>query len=144
MVVRGNAVLVRPGSVTASAALAAVVGGGTLFGLVFLAIALFDPTGSDLFTAIAAGLAVVQVSAGVLLLAGAWRFSTGAGRGMLFAGGALELLVCAAYGWYAVVAVAGDPQDGSLFTVFFGVPCVVAVMTVSSLLLALRPGSVQA
>jgi hypothetical protein len=139
MVARGSAVLDRPGSVTVSAVLAAVVGGGTLFGLVFLAVALFDPTGSDLFTAIAAGLAVVQMSAGVLLLVGAWRFSTGAGRGMLLAGGALEFLVCAAYGWYAVYAVAGDVQDGGLFIVFIGVPCGVAVMTVSSLLLALRP-----
>jgi hypothetical protein len=131
----------RPDSATVSAALAAVVGGGTLLGLVVLAVPLFDPTGSDLFTVIAAVLSVVQLSAGVLLFAGAGRLSTGAGRGMLFAGGALEFPVCAAYGWYAVEAVAGDPQDGGLFVVFFGLPCGVAVVTASSLLLALRPSA---
>ena len=145
MVVRGSAVVDSPGrrpdSVTVSAALATAVGEGTLLGLVYLAVPLFDPTGSDLFTAIAAVLAVVQVSAGVLLFVAAGRFSTGAGRGMLFAAGALEFLVCAAYGWYAVEAVAGDPQDGGLFIVFFGLPCGVAVMTACSLLLALRPSA---
>jgi hypothetical protein len=60
---------------------------------------------------------------------------------LLFAGGGLEFLVCAAYGWYAVAAVAGDPQDGRLFAAFFGVPCGVAVMTLSSLLLALHAGT---
>jgi len=147
MVVRWSAVLDpqvrRPGSVTVAAVLAAVIGGGTLLGLVLLAAALFEPAGSDLFTAIAAVLAVVQVSAGVLLLVGAGRLLTGAGRGMLLAGGALEFLVCAAYGWYAVAAVAGDPQDGGLFIVLLGVPCGVAVMTASSLLLALRPSAIS-
>jgi hypothetical protein len=41
----------------------------------------------------------------------------------------------------AVVEVAGDPQDGGLFPVFFGVPCGVVVMTAGSLLLALRPSA---
>jgi hypothetical protein len=128
----------RPGSVTVSAVLAAGVGGGTLLGLTYLAAPLFDPTGSDLFTAIVAVLAVVQLSAGVLLCVGAGQFSAGAGRETLFAGGGLEFLVCAAYGWYAVDAVAGDPQDGGLFIVFLGVPCGVAVMTAGSMLLASR------
>jgi hypothetical protein len=145
MAVRRNAVLDtqgdRPDSVAVAMTLAVVVGGGTLSGLVYLAVALFDPTGSDVVTAIAAVLAVVQVTTGVLLIAGAWRFSVGAGRGMLFAGGAMEFLVCAAYGWYAVDAVAGDPQDGGLFFVFFGVPCGVAAVTVATLLLALRPSA---
>jgi hypothetical protein len=118
--------------------LAAVVGGGTVLGLVHLAAPLFEPAGSDPFTAVVAVLAVVQLSAGVLLLVGAGRLSAGAGRRVLFAGGGLEFLVCAAYGWYAVDAVAGDPQDGGLFVVFLGVPCGVALMTASSLILATR------
>lgn len=131
----------KPELVTLSVTLAALVGGGTLFGLVYLAAPVFDPTASDRFTAIVIGLAVVQVITGVLLLVGARRFSTGAGRRTLLAGGALEFLVCAVYGWYAVTAVAGDPQDGGVFFVFFGVPCGAAVMTASSLLLALRPSA---
>lgn len=141
MAVYGNAVLHRPGSVTVSATLAAVVGGGTLFGLVYLAAPLSDPAGADWFTAVVVVLAVVQVVTGVLLCAGAGRLSSGAGRAVLFAGGALEFLVCAAYGWYAVAAVAGDPQDGGVFSVFFGVPCGAVAMTAGSLLLALRPSA---
>jgi hypothetical protein len=145
MAVRGNTVLDtqghRPDSVTVSAAMAAMVGSGTLLGLVYLAAPLFDPTGSDLITTIVIAIAVVQVITGVLLLGGAKRFSTGAGRGMLLVGGALEFLVCAVYGWYAVAEIAGDPQDGGLFLVFFGVPCGVAVMTAACLFLALRPSA---
>lgn len=145
MAVRGNAVADtqrhKPDSVTVSATLAAVVGGGTLLGLVYLAVPLFDPTASGQVTAIAWLLAVAQVSTGVLLLDGARRLFTGAGRGMLFAGIAMEFPVCAAYGWYAVAAVAGDPQDGGVFFIFFGVPCGVAVTTAASLSLALRPSA---
>lgn len=131
----------RPRPVTVSATLAAVVGAGTLFGLLFLAVPLFGPTGSARFTTVVRVLAAVQLSAGVLLLTGARRFSAGAGRGPLFAGGALELLVCAAYGWYAVTAVAGNPQDSEVFPVFVATPSAAALMTASSLLLALRPSA---
>lgn len=145
MAVRGNTVAGtrrrKPDSVTVSATLAAVVGGATLLGLVYLAVPLFDPTASGQFTTIVWSLAVAQVSTGVLLLAGARRLWTGAGRGMLFAGIVMEFLVCAAYGWYAVAAVAGDPQDGGMFFLFFGVPCGVAVMTAASLRLTLRPSA---
>lgn len=131
----------RPDSVTVSAALAAVVGGGTLFGLFYLAAPLLNPTVPDQFTVIVIVLAVVQIVTGVLLFVGAGRFSTGAGRGMLFTGSALEFLVCAVYGWYAVEAVAGDLQDGGLFFVYFGIPCTAAVMTAGSVFLALRPSA---
>jgi hypothetical protein len=131
----------RPDSVTVSATLAAVVGGGTLLGLVYLAVALFDSTASDLVTAITTVLAVVQVTAGVLLIVGAVRFSAGTGRTVLFAGAACEFLVCAVYGWYAVDAVAGDPQDGQLLFLFLGLPCGVAATTAGSLFLALRPSA---
>lgn len=145
MAVRGIAVADtqrhKPDSVTISATLAVVVGGGTLLGLVYLAVPLFDPVASGQFTAIVWLLAVAQVSTGVLLLVGARRLSTGVSRGMLFAGIAMEFLVCAAYGWYAVAAVAGDPQDGGVFFIFFGVPCGVAVTTAASLFLALRPSA---
>ena len=145
MAVHGNTVLGtqrrRPDSVTVSVTLAAVVGGGTVVGLAYLAVPLFDPTGSDRFTVIVSVLAVVQVLTAALLFLGAQRFSTGAGRGTLFAGGALEFVVCAVYGWYAVAAVADDPQDGGLFFVFFGVPCAVAAVTAASLLLALLPSA---
>ncbi|MGB3438278.1 MAG: hypothetical protein WBA97_05945 [Actinophytocola sp.] len=145
MAVRHNAVLDTrgpvPSSVTVSASLAAVVGGGTLFGLFYLAVSLFDPTGSDQVTTITTVLAIVQVTTGVLLLVGARRFATGTGRGTLFTGGVMELLVCVAYGWYAVGEVAGDPQDGGVFFLFLGVPCGAAVMTVVSLILALLPSA---
>jgi hypothetical protein len=145
MAVHGNAVAGTqrhtPDSVTVSATLAAVVGGGTLLGLVYLTAPMFDPTASGQFTAIVWSLAVAQVSTGVLLLVGARRLLTGAGRGLLFAGIAMEFLVCAAYGWYAVAAIAGDPQDGGVFFLFFGVPCGVAAMTTASLFLALRPSA---
>lgn len=131
----------RPDPVTVSATLAAVVGGGTLLGLFYLAVALFDSTTSDLVTAITTVLAVVQVTAGVLLVVGAVRFSTGAGRTVLFAGAACEFLVCAVYGWYAVEAIAGDPQDGRLLFLFLGLPCAVAATTAGSLFLALRPSA---
>jgi hypothetical protein len=48
---------------------------------------------------------------------------------------------CAVYAWYAVTAVAGDPQDGGVFLPFFAVPCGAAVMMASSLVLALRPSA---
>jgi hypothetical protein len=131
----------KPGSVTVSATLAAVVGGGTLFGLAYLAAPLFDPTASGHFAAIVLVLAIVQVITGVLLLVGARRFSAGAGRRTLFAGGALEFLLCAVYGWFAVTAIAGDPQDGGVFFIFFGVPCGAAAVMASSLILALRPSA---
>jgi hypothetical protein len=143
MTVHGNAMADAqrhtPDSVTVSATLAAVVGGGTLLGLVYLTAPMFDPTASEQFTVIVWSLAVAQVSTGVLLLVGARRLQTGAGRGILFAGIAMEILVCAAYGWYAVTAVAGDPQDGGVFFLFLGIPCSVAAMTAASLILALRP-----
>jgi hypothetical protein len=145
MAVRGNTVLDtrghRPESVTVSAVMAAIIGGGDLFGLVYLAIPMFDPTGSDLTTVIVTALAVVQAITCVLLFVGARRFSTGEGRGMLLVGGALEFLLCAVYGWYAVAEIAGDPQDGGVFFVFFGVPCGVAVMTAGCLFLALLPSA---
>lgn len=131
----------RPDSVTVSVTLAAVVGSGTLFGLVYLVVPFVDPTGSDQFAAVVLVLALVQVITGVLLLVGARRFAVGEGRGTLLAGGALEFLVCAAYGWYAVTAVAGDPADGGVFFLFFALPCGAAAMTACSLFLALRPSA---
>lgn len=129
MAVRGNAVADAqrhtPDSVTISATLAAVVGGGTLLGLAYLSAPMFDPTASAQFTAIVWSLAVAQVSTGVLLLVGARRFLTGAGRGVLFAGIAMEFLLCAVYGWYAVTAIAGDLRTAgcsSSSSVFRAVP----------------------
>lgn len=145
MTVHRNAVLDaqdrRPDSVSVAAILAAVVAGGTFLGLFYLSIVLFDPTGSEPFTVIVSVLAVVQVTTGVLLFVGAGRISRGAGRGMLFAGCALEFLLCATYGWYAVAEIAGDPQDDGVFPLYFGLPCGVAVVTAGITLLALLPSA---
>jgi hypothetical protein len=143
MTLRGDSVLdtqgFRPGSAAVSAAAGAVVGLTNFVGLLYLTLALFDSTGSVLWRSIVAGLAVVQVVSGVLLFVGAARISVGAGRGMVVAGCVLEFPVCAAYGWFALDVLAGDPQDGQLFGLFFGVSCGVAVVTACCLFLALRP-----
>jgi hypothetical protein len=85
-------------------------------------------------------VALVQVSAGVLLVAGGVRLATGASRRELFAGVVLLFLTCGAYALYAVTVVAGNPQDGpDVAALFLAVDGGFALASAVVLYLGLRP-----
>jgi hypothetical protein len=129
----------RPVSATAAATLSVFVGGATLIGATIVVVAVLTWGEAPWGPAI---VALVQVSAGVLLIVGGARLATGAGRGVLFWGIALELVTCAIHGWYAVTAVAADRDDAALVPVLLTIAGTFAVVTVVVLWLALRPAVV--
>lgn len=129
----------RPGSATCAAVLGVLVGGGTLIGGAVVVMALLEHAGAAWFALLTWSVVVTQVVAAVLLITGGARLATGAGRRALIAGAALELLVCACYLLHALAVVASDTDETpETVAVFITIPVVVAAMTASSLLLALR------
>ncbi|GAB1510840.1 hypothetical protein [Actinophytocola sp. KF-1] len=126
---------VRPAPVTWAATVAAVSGGATLVGASLVVVAAFGAGG------VAWAAAALQVSAAVLLIAGGARLAVGAGRGVLFAGIAAQLLTCAMHVSYAVTAVAGDPEDAALVPVVLAVAGTFTALAAVDLYLALRPAT---
>ncbi|MDQ2583461.1 hypothetical protein [Saccharothrix yanglingensis] len=134
----------RPGTVTWAAILGVLVGLGTLAGAVLAGVVLVEPSGTGWFALVAWSVVVAQVVAAVLLLAGGVRLAIGAGRRALIAGAALELAVCAGYLLHALSAVASATGESpAAAAVFIAVPIVVAAAAGASLLLALRPVTVE-
>ncbi|HET6707247.1 hypothetical protein, partial [Amycolatopsis sp.] len=100
--------------------------------------------GASWFVLLAGAVVVAQVVAAVLLIVGGVRLGTGAGRGALVTGAALELGVCAGYLVHAVTVVAPDAgEPPAAAVVFVAVPVVVAAAATASLVLALRPATTE-
>lgn len=143
MAIQRNTLLERfesqPGSVVFAALLGMTAGGITLVGSVIVFGTLVTHVGADWFRNVAWLVAVAQVAAAVLLIAGGLRLAVGAGRTVLVAGATLHLLVCAVYVLYAQTAVADDTTEPpSTVAIFTAIPLVFAALSGSSLLLALR------
>lgn len=126
----------RPAPATAAATLSVVSGGATLIGATIVVGAVFTWGEMPWWPAIAA---LVQVSAGVLLIVGGARLATGAGRGVLFWGIALLLVTCAVHARYAVTEVAADRDDAALVPILLTIAGVFAAVAVVTLCVTLRP-----
>jgi hypothetical protein len=129
----------RPASVTWAAVLGAVAGGVVLPGTAIVGVVVFTAAGATWFAVTVAVLAVVQVTAVVLLFVGSARLAMGAGRGVLLGGLALTLLACAAHGLHAVTLVAGDPDESpTVVAIFLTIAVGIAALSAGSLFFALR------
>lgn len=126
----------RPAPATAAVTLSVVAGGATLVGATIVVIAVFAWGAPPWGPAVAA---LVQVSAGILLIAGGSRLATGVGRGVLLWGIALEFVTCAIHAWYAVTVVAADAEDAALAPVLLTIAGVFAAVTTVTLYATLRP-----
>jgi len=131
----------RPGSVTAAVALSLISGCGTFAGgMNFVAALVVTGTeyATDWFVNTTFAVGAVQVVTAVLLVVGGVRLALGLGRRLLVTGMVLQLLTCVPWTLYAVVEVAGNPQDGwDIAGYFLTVAGFFAVMATISLLQAL-------
>ncbi|HEX6351378.1 hypothetical protein [Actinophytocola sp.] len=124
-------------AVTRAALLSMVTGFVTLVGCALVGTVLFDPTIADWFFPVVLTVAVTQVTAAVLLIAGGVRLARGAGRRMFVAGNVLHVLLCAAYVLHALAVVANNSADPpSTVVAMVVVPIVFAALPVTSLVMA--------
>jgi hypothetical protein len=89
-------------------------------------------------------VAIVQVAAAVLLVAGGARLATGAGRTALVTGGTLQLLICGVYLLYALTEVRQNTTEPPVTVVILtAIPVFFATLLATSVALALRPAATE-
>jgi hypothetical protein len=121
----------RPDSVTWATLAIMAVGGGTLVCASVIGGVLFTGAAHGWFSVLVALVAVVQVSAGVLLLVGGARLAMGRSRREVAAGVVLLFVTCGAYASYALTS-----EDGRAVLLVAGG---FAAAGAGVLFLALRP-----
>lgn len=126
----------RPLSVAWAAILSVTAGAATLVASGVVLAILIGALGG--FLLLAWLVAIAQVVAAVLLIAGGLRLAMGDGRTVLVVGATLHLLVCGAYVLYARTEVARDTTEGpGIVAIFTAMPFVFAALPAVSLFLVL-------
>jgi hypothetical protein len=132
----------RPRAATGAAVLGVTAGFATLSCSAVVIAAAFEAVGAEWAVVAVMALALVQVSAGVLLVVGGVRMAAGAGRRVLLAGIVLEFVTCAVHALHALNGVMDNPQDGPRVAAFFLIVAgMFAALAAGCLYLALRPAA---
>lgn len=126
----------RPLSISWAAILSVTAGAATLIASVIVVGAQVGHVGATWAMIVGWLVAVTQVAAAVMLIAGGFRLARGDGRTVLVVGVLLHLLVCGFYVVYARTVVANNTTDGpEIATIFTVMPFVFAALPVVSLIL---------